>query len=430
MTYQETVDYIYDATPQFQLIGAAAYHPGLETARVLDDALGHPHSAYPCVHVAGTNGKGSVTHSLASIMMAAGYKVGLYTSPHLFDFRERVRVDGKPVSESAVIEFVERYRSLRLGVKPSFFELTTLMAFDYFKREKVDVAIIEVGLGGRLDTTNIISPCLCAITNISRDHMAQLGHSLELIAKEKAGIIKPGVEVVVGNADDPAVKAVFDATAEAARAKIVYAAENKLYQSYELTDCGIIYRSTPFGDLTAELSGACQPENTATILNLVEILQAKGFAITDSAVARGLATVVEATGLMGRWMKVASSPLTICDTGHNEGGWRHLSRSLGDFPGRRHIVLGFVNDKDVGHILQMMPADSSFYFAQAYVPRAMPSGRLAEIAALKGLGGQSFPTVAEAYRAALAAASPADMIFVGGSTFVVADFLRSIHAPS
>lgn len=427
MTYQETVDYLYNATPQFQLIGAAAYKPGLETARRLDEALGHPHRAYKTIHVAGTNGKGSTCHSLAAILQSTGYRVGLYTSPHLFDFRERIKIDGRPVDRRSVIDFTERYIAMNLPIAPSFFELTTLLAFDCFKSAGVDIAVIETGLGGRLDTTNIISPVVTAITNISRDHMAQLGDTLEEIAREKAGIIKEKTPIIIGNAGDESVKAVFTSTAATKHAPIIFAADDNCYSSAESADRGIIYRDTIAGDIVGELSGACQPENTALILSTVKELRRQGIAIPDEAIVNGMANVVELTGLSGRWMKVGNSPATICDTGHNEGGWHYLSQSLSRHPGKLHMIIGFVSDKDIRHILTLMPRDARYYFTRASVPRAMDASALADSARSAGLDGEVYPTVADAYHAAKKNAAPDDMIFIGGSTFVVADFLREIN---
>ncbi len=422
MTYSETVEYLFNATPMFQQIGAAAYKPGLDTALALDSAFSSSHKAYKTIHVAGTNGKGSTCHTLAAILQAQGYKVGLFTSPHLIDFRERIRVDGKKISEDAVVGFVERYKNMSLGLSPSFFELTTIMAFDYFARCGVDIAVIETGLGGRLDTTNIISPIVTAITNISFDHKAQLGNSLVSIAKEKAGIIKEGIPVVIGNDKD--VRQVFVDKAGAESAPIVFAQEKKLFDEAVIYEDRIEYKESMVGDFKGKLTGDCQPENTATVLCIVQELRALGIEISDMAVKKGFDQVVESTGLLGRWMILRRNPTVICDTGHNEGGWKYLSRRLSGIENLR-MVIGFVSDKEVEAILKMMPRHAAYYFAQASVKRAMDSFTLAEKAARIGLKGNAYPTLADAYYAAIKEASQTDTIFVGGSTFIVADLLSS-----
>ncbi len=422
-SYQETLDYLYSRTPQFQQIGAAAYKPGLDTAIKLDMAFGSPHQHYTTVHIAGTNGKGSTAHSIAAILQSAGYKTGLYTSPHLIDFRERIRVNGEMIPERAVIDFVNRYQELKPDCQPSFFELTTIMAFDYFAACKVDVAVIETGLGGRLDTTNIISPCLSIITNISLDHIAQLGDNVVSIAREKAGIIKPGVPVVVGEADGE-VRRVFENKALSEGAMLTFACDDTHWTSASVTDRGNSYIGTVFGDLHGELSGECQLRNTATVLCAIKLL-AKHFNITPHDVARGLDSVCSLTGLMGRWMTVATAPLTVCDTGHNTGGWQYTRRRLATLPRPLSMVIGFVNDKDIAHILEMMPADATYYFTQAAIPRAKSASDVATIAADYGLKGMITDNVEEAYRLAKENTPPDGSIFIGGSTFIVADFLKS-----
>ncbi|MBD5247061.1 MAG: bifunctional folylpolyglutamate synthase/dihydrofolate synthase [Barnesiella sp.] len=424
MDYQETIQYLYNATPQFERIGAAAYKPGLDTSRALDNAFGNPHRRYPVIHVAGTNGKGSTCHTLAAILQSQGYRTGLYTSPHLLDFRERMRVDGVMIPEEEVIDFVERYKGMDLGLSPSFFELTTIMAFDYFARRNVDVAIVETGLGGRLDTTNIVTPILSIITNISRDHMAQLGDTPALIAAEKAGIIKPGVPVVIGNASGEGVREVFDAKAAQEGAPIRYATDSSRFSSAEAKGDYILYHDTPSGKIIGELSGDCQKENTATILCAVEALREGGMEIGNHAVRRGFTRVSELTGLAGRWNKLSDNPLTICDTGHNEGGWQYLAPRLAEFGDRLVMVIGFVNDKDISHILDMMPKQARYIFTQASIPRSMSADTLAGQAAAAGLKGITIPNVAAAIKEARALAEAStDTIFIGGSTYVVAEAL-------
>lgn len=425
MTYEETIEYLYNATPQFQRIGAAAYKPGLDTAITLSDVFGNPHRSYPVIHVAGTNGKGSTCHTLAAILQSAGFRVGLYTSPHLVDFRERIRVDGEMIDRAYVTDFISRYIGMNLAISPSFFELTTILAFDYFSKSKVDIAVIETGLGGRLDTTNIVSPILSVITNISYDHMAQLGDTLRKIAAEKAGIIKPGIPVVIGNADIPDIHDVFMDTADKKNAPIIFSDASTMFTGTCHHDKYIRYKSTPFGDITGELSGDCQIENAATIMNCILQLRRLGFTIDDTAVAKGFANVVEMTGLSGRWMTISTAPDTICDTGHNEGGWRWLSPRLNSFGKRLHMIIGFVNDKDVRHILPLFPRDATYYFTNAQIPRAMPADILAKKAEAEGIKGSVFPDVSTAYNAARKNASPDDTIFIGGSTFIVADILKA-----
>ncbi len=426
-TYDQAIDFLYTQLPMFQRAGAPAYKPGLDTSIALDNAFGNPHRHYPTIHVGGTNGKGSTAHSIAAILQSAGYKVGLYTSPHLVDFRERMRVDGRMISREAVVDFVNRYRAMSLDVHPSFFELTMMMAFEYFARESVDIAVIEVGLGGRLDSTNIISPILSVITNISFDHTAFLGNTLPAIASEKAGIIKPSVPVVIGEAEGD-VKQVFADKATEVGAPIIFAEERRPYTEAVKTVDGWQYRATPWGEIHGALSGDCQPRNASTIMTAIEQLRQLGWNISAQAVADGMSEVCRLTGLMGRWMSLQSSPRVICDTGHNVGGWEYISRQLANSNASRlHMVIGFVNDKDISHILDFMPHEAEYYFTQADIPRALAAEEVADIATSKGLHGAHYPTVAEAYRAALSTASPDDLIFVGGSTFVVADLLSHLN---
>lgn len=423
MTYQESLDFLYTQLPVFQRVGASAYKPGLDTSLTLDAAFGHPHRRFRCIHVAGTNGKGSTAHTLAAVLQSAGYRVGLYTSPHLVDFRERMRVNGDMIPEADVVDFVERYRSMVLPCSPSFFELTMMMAFEWFARSGVDAAVVEVGLGGRLDSTNIITPVLSVITNISLDHVALLGDTLTAIAREKAGIIKPGVPVVIGEAQGD-VRRVFESTAVACGAPILFAQEAGLCRVARRDGSGWMYEGTPFGDVYGELGGACQPCNAATVMTALCELKRMGWAVTDSAVAEGFAHVCGLTGLMGRWMRLSDCPPVICDTGHNIGGWEYISAQLQDYPGEKIMVIGFVSDKDIAHILEIMPRRNARYiFTQAAISRAMDALRLAAMAADAGIAGEVEPDVARAYEKALGMVPEGGMIFVGGSTFVVADLL-------
>ena len=430
MTYEQAHAFLYTQLPMYQRQGAPAYKPGLDTSRRLAGAFGNPHRQFRSIHVGGTNGKGSTAHTLAAILQAAGYRTGLYTSPHLVDFRERIRVDGKMISREGVADFVERYQALPAEVRelhPSFFELTMVMAFDYMARCGVDVAVVEVGMGGRLDSTNIISPDLCVITNISLDHTQFLGSTLPEIAGEKAGIIKPGVPVVVGEAEGD-VRRVFADKAAAEGAPITFACESPDYISARPEEDCIVYEGTPYGTLRGQLTGDCQPRNAATILAATGRLIEAGYHIGAQDVARGMAHVCDDTGLAGRWMVVGRRPTVVCDTGHNAGGWQYLAPRLASLPGVKHMVLGFVSDKDVSHILEMMPRGNvRYYFTRASIDRAMDSVRLLEIARGVGLDGTSYPTVKDAVAAAMAQAKEDDTVFVGGSTFVVADFLAAFH---
>lgn len=422
LTYDNAIDFLYTQIPMFQRMGANAYKPGLDTSIALDKAFGNPHSRFPSIHIAGTNGKGSTAHTLAAILQSAGYKVGLYTSPHLVDFRERIRINGEMISHSAVVDFVNRYRALQLDCQPSFFELTMTMAFEYFAKEKIDIAVIETGLGGRLDSTNIISPILSIITNISFDHTAFLGDTLTAIASEKAGIIKRNTPVVVGEASGDVKQLFLDKSIEM-NSPIKFADENKAFSSAELTPDGYLYHNTPFGNITGELTGECQQKNTATILSAIEQLRLIGWEITPDAVKQGFANVCNLTGLAGRWMELQQSPRVVCDTGHNVGGWEYLSRQLSQVEGKLHMVIGFVNDKDISHILDLMPHNATYYFTRAEIPRALSADEVKAIALAKGLKGEAYTTVAEAYQKAIVSASATDTIFIGGSTFVVADLL-------
>lgn len=422
MDYKSTVEYLYNATPQFERIGAAAYKPGLDTAIALAEAWGNPYRRYPKIHVAGTNGKGSTCHTLAAILQSEGYKVGLYTSPHLVDFRERMRVNGRMISQQEVVDFIEKYKGMNLGLSPSFFELTTIMAFDFFARHNVDIAVIETGLGGRLDTTNIIDPIMSVITNISLDHTAQLGDNIAAIAGEKAGIIKEGTPAVIGNSSG--VREVFERRAAEVGVPLYFAEDIEWYESAELTDRGILYKDTYAGDIIGELTGDCQPENAGTVFYAIGLLRRMGLEVSDYAIAEGFAHVNELTGFAGRWMKLSDSPLTICDTGHNEGGWQYLGKRLGTYGDGLVMVIGFVNDKDVSHIMKLMPRRARYIFTQASIPRSMGAERVAAIAGEHGLQGIVIPDVKQAIAEARNLAGKDGTVFIGGSTYVVAEALN------
>lgn len=428
MTYQETIEYLFNSAPLFQHIGKDAYKEGLDNTHLLDEHFGHPHRKFKTIHVAGTNGKGSCSHTLAAILQSAGYKVGLYTSPHLVDFRERIRVNGVPVSQEHVIEFVNQHRSFFEPLHPSFFELATAMAFNYFAEEQVDIAVIEVGLGGRLDCTNIIHPDLCVITNISFDHVQFLGDTLAKIASEKAGIIKPGIPVVVGETT-PETKPVFQKKAQQENAPIHFAEEEHFLISSSVSKEGKrIYQTKDYSDLEGELGGLCQTKNTNTLLSAIRVLQECGYNIKESHVREGFSRVCELTGLMGRWQKLQSNPTLVCDTGHNKGGIQYIVEQLKAQEYRQlHIVMGMVNDKDISGVLAMLPKEATYYFTKASVNRALPENEVQRLANQAGLAGNTYPNVEEALKAALDAAHPDDFVFVGGSTFIVADLLGIYH---
>jgi dihydrofolate synthase/folylpolyglutamate synthase len=411
----------------YQRSGASAYKPGLDTSIALDDYMRNPHRSYKTIHVAGTNGKGSTSHLLAAILQAGGYKTGLYTSPHLVDFRERIRVNGKKITKKFIVDFVEQNRSFYEPLHPSFFELTSTLAFSYFKEKQVDFAVIEVGLGGRLDSTNIITPTLSVITNISLDHTQFLGNTLEAIAAEKAGIIKSGVPVVIGENGTEGVRDVFLNKAKSMNSLISFAEENDPLQGATLKeDWNWIFDTRDFGILEGELGGIVQLNNARTVLTAVRQLIAQGIRIDKKAVRKAFAQVTELTGLMGRWQLLQTSPRVICDTGHNPGGWQYLSKQLQEeqkHVSKLHMVVGMVNDKDIHAVLELMPKEAIYYFTQPSVERAMPVAQFANQAYQEGLRGRSFSSVSEAVSTALSNATTDDFIFIGGSSFVVADAL-------
>lgn len=411
MTYQETIHFLFEQLPMFERNGSADYKPGLETIHQLDEWLGKPHRRFRSIHVAGTNGKGSVSHSLAAVLQQMGFRVGLFTSPHLVDFRERIRVNGTPIGEKSVTDFVQRYQKAALPVQPTFFELTTAMAFEHFCKEQVDWAVIEVGLGGRLDSTNIIRPALSVITNISLDHTQLLGATLPEIAREKAGIIKPGAPVVIGETH-PETKLVFLQEALRADVPIFFADEMEgQFRSWE-----------------SQLKGDFQQKNTQTVVCAMNVL-------LNLYLKQGLAHVCEMTGLRGRWETLQQRPLVICDTGHNPGAWQWLGKQVAEVTCKtRRVVFGMVGDKDVKTVMQMLPKDAVYYLTQPSSHRAMPVEELLALAQRIGLtirrNGEGTPCaythVREAYQDALADATEEDFIFVGGSSYLVADLLATL----
>lgn len=416
MDYKESLDWLFSQLPMFSRVGAAAYKPGLERSEALAAHFGHPERSLRAIHVAGTNGKGSVSNLIAATLQAQGYKVGLYTSPHLVDFRERMRINGAMIPEEDVIRFVEDWRNGTYdGDKPSFFELTMMMAFDWFAKEKVDYAVIEVGMGGRLDSTNILTPLLSVITNISFDHTQFLGDTLAEIAAEKAGIIKAGIPVVIGEAVAETEPVFRNKTSEV---------DAPLREAYNEID------EMANNALRCALTGDYQKKNVNTARIAIDELRRLGVVISREAEERGFREVESLTGFQGRWTKLSEHPLVICDTGHNEAG---LSYNLGQLrrllaerkEGTLRFVLGFVKDKDVDHILPMFPQEAVYYITQAAIPRAMPRETLLTKVSAMGLRSQGYPTVAEAAEVAMAEAGSNDIIYIGGSTFIVADYLAS-----
>lgn len=403
MNYPETLDYLFGQLPMYQRIGNAAYKANLDNTYRLSEILNHPEKQFKSVHIAGTNGKGSTSHMLAAVLQEAGYKVGLYTSPHLKDFRERIKINGVMISENEVIDFVKEYKNQFEKIQLSFFEWTVGLAFYYFANQKVDIAIIETGLGGRLDSTNIVTPELAVITNISMDHTQFLGDTLAKIAVEKAGIIKSTIPVIIGETQ-PEIKYVFIEKANQLNATIQFADKLSL-KEYE-----------------SDLKGVYQQQNKKTVLATIQVLQKLGWNIAESHIINGLQNVVNNTGLMGRWQVLNKQPLTVCDTGHNEAGIKLILAQINQQSFEKlHFVLGVVNDKDITNILQLLPKNATYYFCQAKIPRALDVNILAEKATAVGLSGTTFLSVAAAYKAAQKNATAQDMIFIGGSTFVVAE---------
>lgn len=428
MTYQQTLDFLYTRLPMFQRVGAAGFKDGLVGVQKLVAALGHPEHKFRSIHVAGTNGKGSSSHLLAAILQSAGYRTGLYTSPHLREFTERIRLNGQELTPAYLVAWVQRWRELFEEVQPSFFEMCVALCYDYFAAEQVDIAVIEVGLGGRLDSTNIITPLVSLITNISYDHQAILGDTLEQIAREKAGIIKPGVPAIVSQTQ-PEVQRVFEQVAAERGAPLTFADQH--YQAELLRDEPAA--ASQFVRLRHEdyiwmqeaelaLVGDYQRLNLTGVLATVAELRRQGFHISDEHIRRGLAGVGRLTGLRGRWQVIGQSPLTICDTGHNEAGIRFVVGQLARLRYQRlHLVLGMVADKELDKVLALLPREATYYFCAATIPRALPAAELAAQAATYGLHGPVCGSVADALAEARQQAAPDDVIFIGGSTFVVAE---------
>lgn len=426
MNYNETLNWMFNKLPMYQRIGASAYKADLNTTIEIINYLDNPQDSFKSIHIAGTNGKGSTSHSLASVFQEAGYKTGLYTSPHLRDFRERIRINGEMIPENDVVDFIEKHKNKLEELELSFFEMTVAMAFDYFRKEKVDIAIIEVGMGGRLDSTNVINPELCVITNISLDHVKFLGENEKQIAKEKAGIIKPKTPIVIGETQEDS-KNVFINTAKEKDSKIIFAdqimdcrKDNTYSIEYQKFD---IYKNNELylKDLKYPLLGNYQKKNLATVICALDILK-ESFNINNTHIINGLNNVIKNTSLMGRWQVINRNPLAIADTGHNVAGINEVNRQLAETKyNKLHFVLSVVNDKDIDGILNLLPKDAEYYFCKADIPRGLSVNILAEKAIKCGLNGKIYDSVRHAYSTALENAKEGDLVFVGGSNFTVAE---------
>jgi dihydrofolate synthase/folylpolyglutamate synthase len=427
MNYKETLDWLFNQLPMYQRQGKAAYKADLDNTLELDNYFGHPHKKFKSIHIAGTNGKGSVSHMLASVLQESGYRVGLYTSPHLKDFRERIKIDGEMISEEFVIDFVRKYSSKFEEIKPSFFEMTVAMAFDYFAKEKIDVAVVEVGMGGRLDSTNIILPELSIITNIGLDHTVFLGDTLGKVAYEKAGIIKKNTPTIIGETQKE-TKDVFNQIAQEKGSEIFFA-DKSFSIDYEMlsldskqvfnikSDDQIVYEN-----LKLDLLGSYQKKNVISVLKGIDILVEKDFKINKESIFIGLSKVIKNTGLMGRWQILGVNPLTICDTGHNQEGMSLVVEQINQTPHKDlHFILGVVDDKDLAKILKLLPKTAKYYFTKAQIPRALDHDLLKNKAENWNLKGDSYKSVQEALKNAKKNAGLNDLIFIGGSTFVVAE---------
>ena len=428
MNYRETIDFLYSQLPMFTRVGSAAYKTGLGNIEALCSTLGNPEQKFKSIHVAGTNGKGSSSHLLASVLMEAGYKTGLFTSPHLKDFRERIRINGKLISRSEVIRFVEKSKIQFGSLEPSFFEMNVALAFDYFARKKVDIAVIETGLGGRLDSTNVIIPELSLITNISFDHADLLGHTLELIASEKAGIIKSNIPVVVSEKQSETFE-VFHLKALGMQSVIRYAEDEIRWENVreEFHDgrpwlMAETWWAKEKLSIQSPLAGNYQLKNLAGVLTALDRLKQQGWKISKSTVEAGIRKVIENTGLHGRWEMLSEQPRVFCDTGHNEAGIREVLKQIAKTPHQQlYLVWGMVSDKDVSKVLSLLPKDAQYYFCKAQLPRALDAKMLQEKALENGLKGKAYTSVRKALKAAKKAAQTNDLVVVGGSTFVVAE---------
>jgi dihydrofolate synthase/folylpolyglutamate synthase len=427
MNYQQTLDFLYSKLPMFTRVGASAFKKDITNTIILCEALNNPQDKFKSIHVAGTNGKGSTSHMLAAVLQAQGYKTGLYTSPHLKDFRERIRINGKMMGKTEVVSFVKEQQQLIEKTEPSFFEVTVAMAFDHFAKHQVDVAVIEVGLGGRLDSTNIITPQISVITNISLDHMNMLGNTLAEIAGEKAGIIKKNIPVVIGETQAQSAP-VFINKAKEEHAPIIFADGVLKAQDFKIRNTKLslsVYQNgkIKYKNLQSDLTGVYQHKNILTVLETLAVLNEKTDIKTDQeAIYKGLSQVKNQTGLQGRWQTLGKNPLVICDTGHNEAGISEVIKNINQIPYQNlHIVFGMVNDKDISKVLSLMPKNAVYYFCKPDLERGLAADKLQEQAATFNLKGNSYPSVAEAKQHAIQSADPNDLVFIGGSTFVVAE---------
>lgn len=433
MTYQQTLDYLFARLPMYQRVGASAYKADLVNTIKITDVLGKPQLKLKCIHVAGTNGKGSSSHMLAAILQQCGYKTGLYTSPHLIDFRERIKINGKMIPKNYVIDFVQQHKEAFEAIEPSFFEWTVGLALDYFAKEEVDVAIIEVGLGGRLDSTNVINPKASLITNISLDHVNLLGDTLEKISREKAGIIKPRVPVVVSQYQSETAP-VFNAMAKELKSQIEYADKNYKILSHKkdqgLLKVKVLNKKTEVTrEYELDLTGHYQLKNLLGVLNILDFIEEAGFLIEPENVVAALKQVVKITGLKGRWQTLSEKPLIIADTGHNEDGIKQVLENIHNTEHQQlHLVFGAVNDKDISKILHLLPKKANYYFVKANIPRALDPSLLCAQAKVEGLSGKCYDSVEAGLKAAKKAYKKGDLIFVGGSTFVVADALELMES--
>jgi len=425
-SYTQTIEWLFTRLPVYSRIGAAAYKADLVNILALSEILGHPETKFRSVHIAGTNGKGSTSHMLAAILQKAGYKTGLYTSPHLHDFRERIRINGHMIPEKNVVDFTQRMREAADRIEPSFFEITVAMAFDWFAEEKVDIAIVETGLGGRLDSTNIILPELSVITNISMDHMDLLGDTLEKIAFEKAGIIKPGIPVVVGE-EQPETLHIFEKQSAEKKSPLHIASRRYFPGEWRMDNGFLFVQLTASHDNSKrnyrlDLTGDYQLKNIVTVSEAVSVLREKGWSIPEPAVQQGLHQVKSLTGLHGRWETIHENPKVIIDVGHNEAGMKAIARQLEQTSREElHIIIGMVRDKQIENILRHLPAEAHYYFTKAQIPRALPENELQQRAAGTGLQGQSYPDIREALDAVALRAGKKDLILVCGSVFLAGE---------
>ncbi len=426
MTYQQTLDYLFTKLPMYSRIGAAAFKEDLTNTITLCAALDNPHKKFKSIHIAGTNGKGSTSHMLAAILQSAGYKTGLYTSPHLKDFRERIKLNGEMIPEQVVVDFVARIQPLIIAIEPSFFEITVAMAFHFFAQQQVDIAVIEVGLGGRLDSTNIILPELSVITNIGWDHMNMLGDSLEKIAFEKAGIIKPGVPVVVGETL-PITRSVFSAKAEMEKAPVIFAAEDSYVPewqeaAYTLQLTVADKHNDEHRNYELDLQGIYQTKNVVTVLAAVKEMQQQGWKISEAAIQTGLRHTRKITGFHGRWDIIHRQPMLVLDVGHNEDGIKQIAEQLEITEhDQLHIIIGLVKDKEADKVLSLLPKQAHYYFTRAQIPRALPEDQLAKKGNSIGLAGAHYPDVNTALKQAFARANKQDLILICGSVFLVGE---------